>query len=192
MTPLYLVTDTETTGLDKSKDEVYEVAMTAMTQQNIIFRYQAWVKLPPNQEISQYTLDSPNYKKYALERGEEGEFDYEYIHDPTQVRQQIVKRVKMAQERTNTDGKHTYLVGSNPSFDRFFISRSLELELDTPLISHKMIDLSNIAMAYFRSARPIGQTDVMKRLNLGDQTHGAQADVQAAVKCFRKMGSHLW
>ena len=131
MTPLYLVTDTETTGLDRYNDHVYEIAMTAITPVSVVFRYHAWIALPTGQPVSQYTLDSPNYQKYLAYRGQEGELNYDSIYTPCSVAAEgIEKRIKTAQERVFTNGIHTYLVGSNPSFDKYFIGRSLKLDLD--------------------------------------------------------------
>ena len=183
--PLYLITDCETTGLDYTHDEAYEIAMIGYDGVKVLFRRFMWVQTTPGMVISRYTSEANNYHAYLS-----GEQDHK---TPEEARILLTDQIRAGQYRVGTNAHHTFLVGSNPSFDKTFIQKATKMNLQHDgglpgeLVSHKMIDLSNLAMVYFRSHEPIGQAEIQKRLYLSEQTHGAQQDAEDALQCFITM-----
>ena len=187
--PLYLITDCETTGLHYEHDAAYEVAMIGYDGTNVLFRSFFLLELNPEQTVSEYTRASSNYQ------------DYLHLNHPRltgeEANARLSSQIAAAQRDIGTNYRHTFLVGSNPSFDKHFIGKATNLNLGSNgedpscLVSHKLIDLSNIAMTYFRSHEPIGQAEIQKRLMMWEQMHGAIQDAEDALECFRIMTREL-
>lgn len=85
------------------------------------------------------------------------------------------------------------LVGSNPAFDAAMLTRVI----GTSIWHHRMIDVSNVAMVVFDTARPLGLAEIAGRLGvlgheIPEPDHTAEGDVRttrAAYVALREIGA---
>lgn len=184
----YCLLDTETTGLRRSRDQVYDIAWKFLDAHtllragrkprpfNINDVHHAWVKLDtiPYSEISEYTLKSPNFALYQAAKEK---------HDFKQVTCWLYSQIMGLKEAGYDD---VYLVGANPAFDDHFNSLAYG---DHPGYKYRLIDLENQAMRPMRLQVPPGFHEVIKHY-LGDhikQPHSAEGDVLLLERVLLRM-----
>lgn len=80
------------------------------------------------------------------------------------------------------------LVGSNPAFDAAMLTRVI----GTPVWHHRMIDVSNVAMAVFDTNRPLGLADCadmcrVKGYEIPEPDHTAEGDVRTTRAVYEAL-----
>lgn len=180
MTTKIVFLDTETTGLDPKRHQVWEVAYSTGLDKPVEV-FQVWHSLtnadPAALRINGY-LDrvNENYVKTDEEmaRHRNGHSLLPY---------------------TFTQGAlwDAYVIGSNPAFDTSFLREALGF---APW-KHRLIDLSNIAMAKFSTPVPMGMKEVRDRLtemgyDIPEPDHTAKRDVETLKACYEILTSRDW
>lgn len=185
---VYCLLDTETTGLRRHDDQVYDMAWKFLDAQtllqvgpkpqpfNINGVHKRWcgIDVPLNQ-ISEYTFKSPNFALYMAAKG--------YKNDPLHSVVGILTAQSAALIESGYD--EVYLVGANPAFDDNHVRRHNEW---APY-KYRMIDLENQAMRPMRLPVPPGFNEVIKHYLGPDivQPHSAEGDVLLYEQVLLKM-----
>lgn len=185
----YCLLDTETTGLHRLNDQVYDIAWKFLDAQtlleigpkpqpfNISGVHKRWCGMDvPLNRISEYTWKSTNFALYMAAGG--------YKHDLLNVHVGQITAQSAALIESGYDD--VFLVGANPAFDDSFIR--LYNDDKTPY-KYRMIDLENQAMRPMRLQVPPGFHEVIKHY-LGPgivQPHSAEGDVLLLERVLLEM-----
>jgi len=90
-----------------------------------------------------------------------------------------------------TNDKRFQWAGSNPKFDYDFIAASCirdNIKFEPSLFSHHFLDVGSMCWPLFYSSKTLGirQSDLSTYFNLGEQKHGAAADVDQCIKIYQR------
>ena len=150
--------DTETTGLDPDRHDVWEIAYAIGEGPIINF---------------QRPLFHGAIQRASAEALEINRFHERYVQPDIDSYFEEFDRLQAALR-----GRH--LVGSNPAFDAAFLR-----PLVGPVWHHRMVDLATYAMPAARSVTPLGMAAVAELFDV-EQTaaHTAADDVHVLRECF--------
>lgn len=178
--PDLVFVDTETTGLDSSVHEMYEVALTKTDLEGELKDSVYYWIVPQRLHLANpQALTIGNY--YNRKKRE-----------PCDARIRGTRRREIAEEiAVFTQGVH--LVGCNPHFDANFIAAFLKEEQHVPVWHHRMIDLESMAIGIEPDEAqgvPMGLTDLCECFDVvipDEDRHTAQGDVEATRELYFRM-----
>jgi hypothetical protein len=171
---VHLYLDTETTGLGPT-DCAYQVAWQFEVGSSLGQMMNAYIQLPEDLPVSEYTLASHAYRNYLAAP---------YRYEPADFWGMLREQIGRFQ---GPDGRNVYLVGANPSFDDRML-RKMQRGI-APGYHHRMIDVEAYDMGLRRAAEPRGLADIARDVLPGciEQEHEAMSDVRMLVEVYRAL-----
>jgi DNA polymerase III epsilon subunit-like protein len=182
MRPLVFV-DTETTGLDPRRHEVYEISMTKVTSVD----YE-----PEDAESRDYWIEPRQLQHAESGALQVGRFYERRDKLDERVTGNLVNseelRVLTAMEIARfTEGCH--LVGAQVHFDAGFLNAFLRQNGACPAWHHRLIDVESLAMAVLVGedeswSRPQSLSEICEAFGIPRESHDAKTDCEAAHEAF--------
>jgi DNA polymerase III alpha subunit (gram-positive type) len=185
----YAFIDIETTGLDETQQEIFELAIVNASCNpdnsdtiELIDLARLHLFFAPE--------DIENASEIALEISRFKERITPLNLNPGEIYDFITKEkisVKEALEKINNFLEKRHLVGANPAFDAKFIAAWLRKNNASANWHHRMIDIENLDMQQEGLFAPRGLQTIAKQWNIEDseKAHTAMGDVETTITLFK-------
>lgn len=179
--------DTETTGLDETRHEVWEVGAVGLgtylpgpgkTAEKRYVTQSQWLMPVVHLEYADANALKLNgfYERAPLAVHEDG-----YERDPLEVRTGKFREIAQL-----TVGKH--LAGFNPAFDARFLAKDMRKAGVAPAWHHRFVDLEAMAMQKFGWDSPRGTDAILDELEIHKRNrHTALGDCVLAVEVYERL-----
>jgi hypothetical protein len=159
--------DTETTGLDPDRHQVWEIAWA--TEQLQVYSTVVPHTLVDADPIA-LALNGHDARCPAV--GEEGHRDWPMVETPAEL---AVRTMLLG----------ATMVGANPAFDAAFLRR----RWSAAPWHHRLLDVETYAMGALGLDRPLGLADLSARLRVRPPDHTAASDVRSVIGCHAALTS---
>lgn len=175
--PALVFVDTETTGLDPARHEVYEIALEKTNDSgDLITGHHIWIAPRQLQNAEPGALQVGRFYERFPERG--------WVSTDEE-------RFASAREiAAFTEG--CYLVGANPAFDAGFLNAFLRESGVCPAWHHRLIDIESLAVGLCIGEddawrRPQSLSEICRVLNVKREGHEARGDCEALRLAYFKL-----
>ncbi len=185
-----LFIDTETSGLDSSKNLLLEIALCCLDLHNFscIFSYTSMIYYPHKYFTEKSDPDSLKINGILYQMIESGKKKHDVKHD-------ILENI----EKYGINKSNTVIICQNPSFDRAFFSQVVPVEEQQRIkFPYHWLDLASMYWYRFidhdsdesvNAALTLSKDEIAKRLGLPGENkpHTALGGVYHLIKCYEAL-----